>query len=282
MKETMNFQDDCEQEFSKLLSARYGCDIDATASTNTVINTLLKHASCRRYSSKPLPENILSTLMASAQSAASSCNMHNWSVIVVENPEDKEKIAALCGGQKQVALAPLLLVFVADLARLESIANINGAPSEALDYIDMLLVGAIDAAIAAQNMVVAAESLGIGTCYLGAIRNNPKQVCQLLELPNRVAPLVGLTLGYPAEDCQPKIKPRLDVSSVLHFNTYNLQNALQPVADYETAMDTFNISERRNEDKWGAKVAKKVATRNSQDGREKLWQTLKEQGFALK
>ena len=94
--------------------------------------------------------------------------------------------ATLAGEQAHIRVAPLQLVWLADLARLEHIASQLQRPSTGLDYLEMLLVGVVDAALAAQNAMVAAESLGLGAVYIGAMRNRPLEVARLLELPPRV------------------------------------------------------------------------------------------------
>ena len=87
------------------------------------------------------------------------------------------------------------------------------------DYVENFLVAAVDVAIAAQNAALAAESLGLGMCYIGSIRNNTARVIELLELPRLVFPVVGMTIGWPA--AQPMIRPRLPVSAVLHWEKYD-------------------------------------------------------------
>ena len=115
----------------------------------------------------------LELLIAAAQSAATTSNLQAWSVIAVEDPARKARLASFAANQRHIVDAPLLLVFVADLARLRSISDERGHPGIALNYIEAFIFAIADASFAAQNTIVAAESLGLGGCYIGAMRNNP-------------------------------------------------------------------------------------------------------------
>ncbi|MEF2985466.1 nitroreductase family protein, partial [Pseudomonas aeruginosa] len=96
---------------------------------------------------------------------ASSSNLQTWSVVAVQDPDRKARLAELAGNQGHIREAPLFLVWVADLARTRAVATAAGSPAEGLDYLESLLVAVIDAALAAQNAVVALESLGLGAVY---------------------------------------------------------------------------------------------------------------------
>lgn len=106
----------------------------------------------------PLPPGTLEILVAAAQSASSSSNLQTWSVVAVEDAQRKEKLSPLAGNQEHIRQSPVLLVWLADLARLTHVAESRGLPHEGLDYLEMFLTAAIDASLAAQNATVAAES----------------------------------------------------------------------------------------------------------------------------
>ncbi len=122
---------------------------------NDVIATLLGHRSIRSFLPTPLRPGTLDLLVAAAQSAATSSNLQAWSVVAVEDPARRSRLSKLAGSQKHVVDAPLFLVWVADLARLADIATSEGVEIEGIHYLELLLVGIIDAALAAQNAVVA-------------------------------------------------------------------------------------------------------------------------------
>ncbi len=217
----------------ELLSRRYGVDaVNVDVSWNDSLNTLLSHRSIRAYLPDLLPSGTLETLVAAAQSASTSSNLQTWSVVAVEDANRKEKLSQLAGNQAHIRQCPLFLVWLADLARLTHIAESRGLPHEGLDYLEMFLMATIDAALAAQNATVAAESLGLGTVYIGAMRNHPEAVAEVLNLPPHVFAVFGLCVGYPDQTIAAAIKPRLPQSSVLHRETYQLAEQDQAIAHY--------------------------------------------------
>ncbi|MCL2450237.1 MAG: nitroreductase family protein, partial [Polyangiaceae bacterium] len=177
-----------------LFGLRYGADHPAPADApfNDVIATLLAHRSVRDYSSRPVSEAILQVLVAAAQSAASSSNLQLWSVVAVRDAHRKAALAAVGSGQKHIVQCPLFLAWVADHQRIATIAHQRGLAPDGLEYLEMLVMAVVDAALAAQNAVVAAESLGLGTVYIGGLRNDPKRVAEVLALPQRAFAVFGL------------------------------------------------------------------------------------------
>jgi len=134
---------------------------------NPVIEQMLQHRSVRAYLPDALPAGTLETLVAAAQSASTSSNLQAWSVVAVENPQGRARLAVLAGNQAHVANAPLFLVWLADLARLREVSQQRQMAATGLDYLELLLVGVIDAALAAQNAAVALEALDLSCVYIG-------------------------------------------------------------------------------------------------------------------
>jgi nitroreductase len=263
------------------LYKRYAGAVSFGTELNETCETIIGHRSCRSYLDREVPREMLDLLVAAAQSAPSSCNMQSWSVVAITDPAVKSRIGSI-SGQGHVEHAPLLLCFLADLARLQQVAVDNGISHDALDYLEMLLVAVIDASLAAQNLATAAASLGLGTCYIGSIRNELPEMCDLLGLPDKVAPLFALTVGYPDPASPAEIKPRLAPSSVLHMERYDKSAATAPVPDYEQALEAFNQSQGRKMPLWGVRSALRVSSIERMEGRHILWEQLKAQGFALK
>lgn len=137
--------------------------------------------------------------------------------MVVRDPERKDQIAKLSGDQSFIREAPVFIAWCADRNRLDGVSQRQGY-RQVTDYVEDFLVAAIDVAIAMQNATVAAESFGLGTCYVGALRNNTAQVIDLLQLPPLVFPVAGMTIGHPAARAQPK--PRLDQRAFMHMERY--------------------------------------------------------------
>lgn len=175
-----------------LLHERYGIDpFKPDRLWNETLMTLLSHRSVRAYRPDSLPAQTLEVLVAAAQSAATSSNLQTWSVVAIEDPVRKETLAQLAGNQAQIRQCPLFLVWLADLARLHQLALQRGLPADGLDYLEMFLTATIDATLAAQNATIAAESLGLGTVYIGGIRNQP----EALRQRSNYRPICLLSLG---------------------------------------------------------------------------------------
>jgi nitroreductase len=248
-----------------------------------VFDVLLAHRSVRRFATRPLPKGTLDWLVAAAQSASTSSNLQTWSVVAVQDQARKQAVSKLCADQAFIREAPLFLVFTADLARLTEVSTAVGSAAAGLDYLEMFLMAAIDAALAAQNVVVAAEALGLGTCYVGAARNQPAELAALLGLPPRVVAVFGLAVGRPAPGQEGAVKPRLPQREVLHREVYDASGRAEAVAEYDRVMREFYTAQRQPvEGSWSQHSAKRVATVESLRGRDRLTEILRRRGFALR
>lgn len=268
---------------SALLQARYGAaDAPAAARSTAVLETLLAHRSVRSFLTTPLPDETLGLLVAAAQSAATWSNLQAWSVVAIRDPARKARLAALANHQKHIVQAPLFLVWLADLDRLAAVATAEGSPAEGLDYLDLLVVAITDATLAAQNAVAAAESLGLGTVYIGSIRNHIEAVAAELGLPPRVLPVTGLSIGYPDPSVATDIKPRLAPSVVLHEETYRRDGHEAAVARYNAELGAFQRAQGLPVENWSSKVAERVASPEVLGGRQHLREVLGRLGFPLR
>ena len=268
-----------------LLAERYGAHapIFPADFDSPVLRTLLAHKSVRHYAPTPLPPGTLELLGAAAQSAATSSNLQTWSVVAVSDPERKAEAARLSGDQDFIKQAPLFLVFCADLARLTAASEREGLPGAGLDYLELYQTAVIDAALAAQNAAVAAESLGLGICYVGGARNHPQELSALLHLPRRVVALFGLTVGVPAESDTSQIKPRLPQRGLIHAEVYDAGARDKAVAGYNDTMRGFYQSQGIDAPgSWTRHSAKRVASAEALSGRDIWHSMLEERGFGLK
>ncbi|AVR87962.1 nitroreductase family protein [Thauera aromatica] len=266
------------------LSARYGGEsAPATDALNPFIEHLLDHRSVRAFLPDPVSDAQLAAIIAAAQSAASSSNLNVWSVVAVRDAARREQLAELAGGQAHVRDAPLQLVWLADLARLRRVATALERPSAGLDYLEMFLTGVIDAALAAQNAAVAAESLGLGMVYIGGMRNRPEEVARLLELPPEVFAVFGMCVGTPDPARPAAVKPRPPQSVVLHHETYSQSIQDEGVEAYNQAMARFYEAQRMNvHGSWAVHSAKRIAGPETLSGRHCLVDALHALGFGLK
>jgi nitroreductase len=265
------------------LRDRYRQDLAVPELWNDTLDVLLSHRSVRAYLPDELPDGTVETLAAAAQSAASSSNLQAWSVVAVEDAARKARLAGFAGNQRHIVEAPLLLVWLIDLARLGRLAEERGAASEALDYFESFLLGTVDAALAAQSAVVALESLGLGSVYIGAIRNKPAEVAAELGLPPQVFPLFGLVVGRPDPARPTAVKPRLPQDAVLFRERYEWdERQRQAVAAYDERIRAFQREQGLPEQGWTVPVGNRVRSATSLNGRHVLRAVAEQLGFALK
>ena len=266
----------------ELLAARYGANaIPAAGPWNDTIAVLLQHRSIRGYRSDPLPPGTLETLIAAAQSAATSSNMQTWSVIAVSDPRIKADIAKCSQEQKQIEQCPLFLAWIADLSRAERLGRTEGVKLDALRFFETFLVASIDAALAAQNAVVAAESLGLSTVYIGAMRNDVRRIAEILALPKGTLGVFGLCVGYADPDAPSEIKPRLAQGAILHRERYRVPDEAALRRDYDAKLAAFSKRNEMVNDTWTERVKSRLGSAAALRGRDRLRAHLNELGFPL-
>ncbi|ARI77702.1 oxygen-insensitive NADPH nitroreductase [Halobacillus mangrovi] len=216
---------------------------------NNTIETILNHRSIRKFEDIPVTDEQLSTVLTAAQQASTSSYMMAYSIIGVTDPAKKTELAEITG-QAYVKDNGHLLIFCADLHRHTLKANEenyeNMKPN--LENTEHFLVSAIDAALAAQNAAIAAESMGLGICYIGSIRNQLERVDKILSLPTHVIPLFGMVLGVPAHS--PNQKPRLPKEAVYFENEYRDHTSELEAFDKEITSYYQSRSSNNRVDTW--------------------------------
>lgn len=266
-----------------LLRERYGVNAaPAAGKMNDIVRSLIAHRSVRAYLTDALPPGTTETLVAAAQSAATSSNMQTWSVIAVEDAGRKARLAEVANKQAHIVQAPLFLVFLGDVSRLERVAASQNRALENRDYLETFMVAIMDAALAAQNAVVAAESMGLGTVYIGALRNNPERVAAELGLPPRVMPVFGLCVGYPDPAKPTAIKPRLPQSIILSRERYAPQDEMAHIARYDQELAAFSRDQGMGDVTWTGRVLARFADIKGMTGRDRMRAMLKALGFELR
>lgn len=241
---------------------------------NPIIEAQLNHRSIRKFTGQPVSNELLVALIRAAQGAASSSFIQAYSLVQVTDVENRSKIATLAGGQSWVKNAPEFLMICADMSRIEHCCIQEGmGPLEG--NAEHFLAASVDAALMAQNLMLGAESAGLGAVFIGGIRNDPEQVAELLKLPDQVAPVFGLCLGYP--DAEPDLKPRLPVDVILHKDVYDSARCATDVANYDEQMQDYYASRGSNQkaSNWSAQTAAAV----QQKKREHLLEFLQSKGF---
>ena len=152
---------------------------------------------------------------------SSSGNMQTYSIIVSRDPDQKKRLSKPHLNQKMVEEAPVLLTFCADFHRMRHWSTLNNA-GENFDNFFSFMVAAIDAVLVSQTVALAAESRGLGLCFLGSTLANADQISTILELPDHVIPVTGFSLGFPAED--PDLRDRLPSTGIIHQEKYQKPN----------------------------------------------------------
>ena len=195
------------------------------------------HRSIRQYEDKEVSQELLDQILDAGIRASSSGNMQTYSIIVTTDKELKEKLYSAHMEQSMVVDAPVLITFCADFNRMRKWLKLNDAPVQ-FDNFMSFMIGAIDATLASQNVALAAENAGLGICYMGSTLANCDQIGKLLNLPANVVPVVGFSLGYPAENPAPR--DRLPRHGLVHYDQYH---------DYSDE-DIVEIYKERDEKGW--------------------------------
>lgn len=245
---------------------------------NVVIETLLNHRSIRKYKETPLTDEQIGYIVASAQAASTSSYIQAYSIIGVKNKETKKQLVRLAGNQSYVAENGHLFIFCADLHRHDIVAEMEGKEvTTALESTEKFMVSLIDATLAAQNAAIAAESMGLGICYIGGIRNAVEEVSELLQLPTRVIPLFGLTVGYPLDTADQK--PRLPFAHIYHQETYEPNQTIfkEQLESYNQLVSAYygERTKGKRKDTW----TEQMATMLSVPTRLHMKKFVEEKGF---
>jgi len=184
---------------------------------NAVIEQMLNHRSIRKYKDRDVPRDLLERILEAGTMASSSGNMQAYSIIVTRERAVREALFEPHFQQSMVLDAPVLLTFCADFNRMRKWLEISNAP-ENFGNLMSFMIAAIDAILVSQNVALAAESEGLGVCYMGTTLANCEKIAAILKCPGHVVPVVGFSLGYPDE--QPEVRKRLPLKGLVHEETY--------------------------------------------------------------
>ncbi|MFJ8244708.1 oxygen-insensitive NADPH nitroreductase [Peribacillus asahii] len=225
---------------------------------NQIIEKILDHRSIRSFEDKPVTEEQIRTIVECAQAASTSSYIQAYSIIGVSDPEKKAQLAELAGPQTYVEKSAHVFVFCADLHRHDMVAEMEGRDlSESIESTEKFMVGCIDAALAAQNAAIAAESMDLGICYIGGIRNNLHAVSEILNIPHRVLPLFALIIGHPKNRSEKK--PRLPLANVYHENGYQAdrQVFIEQLQAYNETISSYydTRTKGKRKDTWTEQMA---------------------------
>lgn len=213
--------------------------------SNSTIETLMNHRSVRQYTGEPIAPEMLETILQAGRMVSTSSYLQAASIIRVTDPELRTQFRQISNsmdeetykqaqaegkglGHDYIETCAEFLVFCIDSHRHNRLA-----PESQLDWTEVGIIGAVDASLLAQNIMVAAESLGLGGVYIGSMRNDIERASNLLNIPKHVIPLFGMCLGHPTEAAKaiPQ-RPRFPLSVLVSENQY------QPASD--TVLEAYN------------------------------------------
>lgn len=212
---------------------------------NDTIKKQLEHKSIRSFTDQRLSKGQVDLLIDVAQHTATSSFMQAYSIVGVTD-EDKKQVLAEIGNQAYIAEASHVFVMIVDQYRNHQIAAENAQDAEVVTSMDRFMQGYADAILAAQNIVTAAESLDLGTVYLGSLLNNAPRVIELLKLPEYTFPVLGIAVGYANQ--QPQLKPRLPRNFVYSENEYSVpkQKLIPQLAEYDSIVTNYYDLREKN------------------------------------
>jgi len=242
-----------------------------------VIELLKQHRSIRKFTDQPVSQEVINELVVAGQAAATSSFIQACTVVQVTDSSKRAKLAEWAGPQAYVADAPQFLVFCADMKRHQLVCDMHDAPM-ASGFTEQFLTASLDCGLFAQNLVVAAESLGLGTVYIGGLRNRIADVADLLNLPEMVYPVFGLCLGYP--DQNPECKPRLPLSVVLKQDSYDDSQDAETIAGYDETVRAYYASRTggTKDMSWSEQISGML----SKEARPHMLPFLQQRGFLKK
>jgi FMN reductase (NADPH) len=235
-----------------------------------VLDLFARHRTIRNYAPLPLAEGDVDRIIEAGRKAPSGVNAQIYSVIRVTDQALRDRLAELSGGQEHISVSAEFFVFCVDVHRTAILLESRGVslghgPHIAIHY------GTMNVLLVAANMATAAEALGYGTCFIGAILNHLDAVARALNLPHGVMPVVGLTIGMPKSNQSPPQKPRLPLDLVVHENGYREPTA----ADIHSAIETMGT-------RWRDSLVSFFGAGGRLEKRESVWlRTLAQQGFSF-
>ena len=232
----------------------------------TETTTLMKsHSSVRRFKEQEIPQADLTEILTAAQMASSWKNFQSYSVIVVRSQEKKDALYELVP-QEAIRQSAVFLLFVGDLNRAEKGTRIH-TDSFQPQGVEGLLISSVDAALAGQNALLAAESLGYGGVIIGLVRYKSEEVAELFNLPDYTYPVFGMALGVPNQNHD--AKPRLPLENVIFEEEYQEQS-IEAIEAYDRVQSDY--AGARATTTWSQRLAEQFGNPEPSSTRENLEQ----------
>jgi nitroreductase len=240
-------------------AARIASAIDERFGTNVPVDAglpgldeiarIVEHRSHRKFAPTPVDPGLLRLLFACALSAPSKSDLQQADIVHVADRAKVRAIAALIPDMPWIADAPVVLVFCGNNRRIRQIGEWRGKPF-VNDHLDHFMNAAVDAGIVMTTFIRAAEAVGLGTCPISAVRNRPREMSELLALPDQVFPMAGLVVGYPGENR--RISARLPLEATVHVDAYDESRVRENVDAYDRRRHALlPMGKQRGVERWG-------------------------------
>jgi len=232
------------EPYENELRARFGLDIPLGEVPDAPwLRQVLMRRTQRRYADRAVPDSLVRLLLAAAFSASSKSDFQQASAIWLKDRARRDRLAALFPDMPWIGAAPVFLVFLGDARRLERLGELRGHRPDN-GALEGFFNAAIDAALALQTCVLAAETVGLGTCPISVLRNHIAVVAEILALPDKVFPVAGLCLGYPAQ--AGFISMRLPLAATVHIDAHDDSHLAEAVDGYDRRRDArHSIKDRQ-------------------------------------
>ena len=246
---------------------------------------ILERRTHRRYRDDPIDDALVEVLIACALSASSKSDLQQASIVRVRDPERQAEIASWLPAMPWIGEAPLFLVFCGDNLRLRRAAALRGKPFPN-DNVDMFMNAAVDAGLALQTFILAAEAAGLGCCAISEVRTHIDRLTELLALPQGVFPIAGLSVGWPAREGF--VSLRLPPALAVHEDAYDATDLEAKIDAYDRRRDAryrIPVDRQRDVDRFGvAEIygwSEDKTRQYSRPARPGFRDYLRGQGFAL-
>ena len=246
----MTGNDDASR-LQQILAERFGerLPVDPGLSGLAELAAIAGHRSQRRYLARPVPPELVRLVCACALSAPSKSDLQQNDILILDDPAKRRTIAAAIPDMPWIEAAPAFLVFLANGRRLPMVARMRGKPFPN-DHLDLFFNAVVDSAIVLATFLRAAAAVGLGCCPISAIRDHAAMIARLLALPQRVVPVAGLCLGWPAEEG--RITPRLGLAATVHRDRYQEGDLAGAVDGYDRRRAALRpYARQRSPQRWG-------------------------------
>jgi nitroreductase len=239
---------DQKKTIADLIEHRYGVSTGAGSDmpAEGELASILSHRTHRRFTDQPVPDELLEVLLAAAFSAPAKSDLQQGSVVIVRDAAKRQAVADLIPSMEWIGTCPVFMIFLGDSRRIRRICEMRGKPF-ANDHLDAFLNAAVDSGLVMMNFIRAAEAVGLGCCPISVVRNHIDAIAEIIELPDHVFPVAGMTLGYPV--AKGFVSLRLHPAVNVHVDRYDDSN-LQPEIDaYDQRRDArFSLPAEKQRD----------------------------------